>query len=80
MAWFRAPISVDIRPREEGVVGKQKRIRIELVPREQPDVALYIRALLLTVQEQRPPVSVDAETLGDATHDEGTDAREATSC
>lgn len=61
-------------------MGKQKRIRIELVSREQPDVALYIRALLLTVQEQLQPLPADAETPGDATHDDGTDAREATSC
>jgi hypothetical protein len=61
-------------------MGKQKRIRIELVSREQPDVALYIRALLLTAQEQHTPVSVDAPKQGDATSEEGTDAREATSC
>jgi hypothetical protein len=39
-------------------MGKQKRVRIELVPREQPDIALYVHALLITAREQPKPASV----------------------
>jgi len=47
-------------------MGKQKRIRIELVPREQPDVALYIQALLAIARGQLKPAPVDPPTQDDA--------------
>jgi hypothetical protein len=46
-------------------MGKQKRIRIELVPREQPDVALYVHALLITAREQLKPASVKPSVSDD---------------
>lgn len=62
-------------------MGKQKRIRIELVPREQPDVALYVRALLLSAaQEQLKSAPVEPPERNDAVRDEPTGAREVPSC
>jgi hypothetical protein len=78
MASFRASASVDGYLHEEGVMGKQKRIRIELVPREQPDVALYIQALLRIARDQLKPAPVEPSVQADDAGEEATG--EVTSC
>lgn len=58
-------------------MGKQKRIRIELVAREQPDIALYVQALLITAREPLRPASVEPSGPGDTA--EATAAKEVPS-
>jgi len=53
-------------------MGKQKRIRIDLVPREQPDVALYIQALLRIARDQFKPDPVDPPAQGDDAEQEAS--------